>query len=191
MKLIRLLAGIFVGAALLSASAYTQAAAVVGGAITVASDGDVIAKYIGNSASFSNDLYLDSPANGLGIIFNNQTSPIGSTVNLGFFTAGTELIFRLYVNQTGNNFFSGLASRNPDGKAHARVTNDYSPTETLVEFEDLFGTPEGDDGFNDLRFTFTNVQTAAVPEPATLAMWTGMLGVVCVFRKRRANVSRN
>ena len=98
--------------------------------VIVASDSEVVATYQGNSASFSNDLYLLQDAFGnpgddgdLGnhrFLFNNQTSPVGSQVTVGSFTAGTELIFRLYVNNTQLAYFTGPASRNPDGLPHAR-----------------------------------------------------------------------
>lgn len=182
---------LFVGIAL-AACTFRPACAsiVVGGSLFVASDGDVIATYQGVSPGtvYSNDLYLDSPANALGILFNNKTSTVGDTVNLGTFTAGRELIFRLHVNDTGDDFFTGPGSRNPDGLPHARVNDMFSPTETLVEFEDLFGTPEGDEGFNDLFFSFTNLtlEPAPVPEPSMMAVF-GVLAVIGGFWYRKSS----
>jgi len=154
----------------------------------------VVATYQGNSASFSNDLFL--MLDGLGnpgddgnlsndlFIFNNHTSAVGSMVNLGLFAPGTELMFRLFVHDTGYNYYSGPASRNPDGKAHARVQNAWLPGTTLVSFEDLFGTPEGVNGYNDLSFSFTN--TGTVPEPSTLALLgVGVMGLVTGLRRKR------
>jgi hypothetical protein len=149
--------------------------------VVVAGNNPVIATYLGNSASYSNDLYLSLTVSGPGLdgpvfdqfIFNNQTSAINSTFNLGSFLPGTELIFRLHVNNTGYDYFSGLASRNPDGLAHARVQANWQPGETLVSFEDLFGTPEGANGYNDLSFSFTNTTTRSVdpvPEPASMVL---------------------
>ena len=123
----------------------------------------VVATYQGNSATYSNDLYLErnasgapgldgNPANDL-FIFNNHANSVGDTLDLGNFAGGVELVFRLHVNNTGNNFFSGDASRNADGLAHARVQADFAPNATLVSFEDLLGTPEGVNGFNDLSFS--------------------------------------
>jgi hypothetical protein len=140
----------------------TLAVPIVGARIIVATDGNVIVTYRGHTGSYSNDLYLDSPAGAFpGIIFNNRASTVGSMVDLGTFTAGMELVFRLHVNDTEVDFFTGDALRNPDGKPHARVDDAFSPTETLVEFEDLFGTPEFPGGFNDLGFFFTNVRATA------------------------------
>ena len=154
--------------------------------VIVTSTNDIIATYQGNSAAFSNDLYLDDPVNGLGIIFNNHASLVGSTVNLGAFAVGTTLIFRLHVNDTGDDFYTGAASRNPDGLAHARVQSGWMPNETLISFEDLFGTPEGVNGFNDLSFSFTNVAgVPAIPEPETYAMLVAGLGLLGFAARRR------
>jgi hypothetical protein len=154
------------GGLILLAPGMTLSVPIVGARIIVATDGHVIVTYRGQTGSFSNDLYLDSPAGAFpGMIFNNLTSTVGSRVDLGAFTAGTELLFRLHSNDraTGRefDFLTGDAIRNPDGKSHARIDEAFSPTETLVEFEDLFGTPEFPGGFNDLRFSFINVRATA------------------------------
>ena len=104
------------GLALTFSIAQPAAAAIIGGSVIVQNTGEVVATYRGNSAQFSNDLYLDSPDGFFrtSIIFNNHASPIGSSVSLGSFTAGTELIFHLHVNDTGNDWFTGPAARNDD-----------------------------------------------------------------------------
>ena len=86
----------------LSTSAFAHPIASVGteGLAVIASGGAVVATYEGNSAGYSNDLLLGLFS--LDVIFNNHASSVGSTVNLGSFTAGTELIFRLRVNNTGD-----------------------------------------------------------------------------------------
>jgi PEP-CTERM motif len=155
----------------------------------------IVATYQGNSATFTNLLYL--MVNGAGqpgddgntandvFIFNNQTSPVGSTFNLGSFAIGTELQFRLFVTNTSNNFFSGPASRNPDGSPHARVQNAWQSGTTLVSFEDLFMGPFN---YNDLSFSFTNTSATPgdpVPEPTSLLLLgTGLLGLVVRYRMR-------
>ena len=160
-----------------------------GAPIVVAADGNVVATYFGTTASYNSDLYLFSPSGAFtSIIFNNHGSTVGSIVDLGFFAAGTELIFRLHVNTTGLDFFSGDPSRNSDGLAHARVNDEFSSTQTLVEFEDLFGTPEGSLGFNDLRFGFTNVRSTppvGVPDAgSTMALLSlSTLGIVGFMRR--------
>lgn len=147
----------------------------------IASGGEVIAKYEGNSAGYSNDLYL-----GLEFIFNNHATPVGESLSLGTFAAGTELIFRLHVNNTGEDWYTGPGSRNADGLAHARVQENWAPNTTLVSFEDLVGTPEGDWGFNDLSFSFTNTRAAAsVPESSPFILMMLGLGLLTFARRNK------
>lgn len=161
----------------------------------VAGGGNVTATYLGSTAAFTNLLYFmpdNNRANDV-LLFNNQTSPVNSTFNLGTFAAGTPLNFRLFVTNTGTNFFSGLASLNPDSVAHARVQANYLvPGTTLVSFEDLFGGPYE---YNDLSFSFTNTTNAtlpstAVPEPFTVV--GTLIGGAAAFRikKRLKNTNK-
>ena len=147
---------------------------VEGAPIIVATDGDVMAQYLGTTTAFNSDLYLVSPAGAyVPVIFNNYDSPIGLLVDLGSFTAGTELIFKLHVNTTGDDFYSGDPSRNPDNKAHARVDDAFSVVQTLVEFEDQLGAPEGSQGFNDLKFAFSNVRSTLPQLPPPIGVPDG------------------
>ncbi|HTF98918.1 MAG TPA: PEP-CTERM sorting domain-containing protein [Cellvibrio sp.] len=180
MKLFTKLAS-FAAASLLSVSAFAFPIANPGteGLAVVASGGEVVAKYEGNSAAYSNDLLLN-----LVFIFNNHATTVGDSMSLGNFAAGTELVFQLRVNNTGDNWYTGNASRNADGLFHARVQENWQPGVTLVSFEDLWGNPEGVNGFNDLSFSFTNTQTSSVPEPsAMLLMLLGLAGLVATRRK--------
>ncbi|MBL8501504.1 MAG: FxDxF family PEP-CTERM protein [Nitrosomonas sp.] len=167
------------GAISMSAQAFPIAAPGTEGLKVFATGGEIKATYEGNSASFSNDLYLGST-----FIFNNHATPVGTEVSLGFFAAGTELIFNLHVNNTGDDFFTGPGSRNLDGYEHARVESNWLPGTTLVSFEDLSGGPFD---YNDLSFSFTNT-VAAVPEPETYAMLLAGLGLLG-FMIRRKKVS--
>lgn len=131
--------------------------------VTVTSADTIIAAYQGNSAVYSNDLYLMLDSLGIpgndGIlsndrfIFNNHESTVGSMVSLGTFPIGTELEFRLHVRDTGTDFYTGAATRNPDSSCHARVQGDWTPGVSLVSFEDLLGGPFE---YNDLSFSFTH-----------------------------------
>lgn len=157
--------------------------------VVVSSTSDVIATYEGNSAAYSNDLYLEN--GGFGFVFNNHLSAVGSTVNLGSFPIGTELIFRLHVNNTGYDYYSGPSSRNPDGHEHARVEADWAPNTTLVSFEDLYNGPFD---YNDLSFSFTSTKsgpaggtTNTVPEIMSTSLWLGIMafGSMVAARRRR------
>ena len=179
-----------VAALCVGTSAYAQPIATPGteGFLVIAGANEVIAKDEGNSASFSNNLYLQNTGE---FIFNHHTSPVGSTKSLGTFAPGTELIFRLEVTNTGNNFFTGPGSRNPDGQPHARVQSDWlTPGTTLVSFEDLFNGPFV---YNDLSFSFTNTvgSPSGVPEPSTWVMLIAGFGLVArLMRRRRAAGAR-
>jgi hypothetical protein len=165
--------------------------------VLVAGTDPVVATYQGNSADYSDDLYL--MLDGLGqpgddgnlsndmFVFNNHSSTVGSMLTLGSFTPGTELMFRMLVHDTGYNYYSGPSSRNPDGDPHARVQDEWVPGSTLVSFEDLYGTPEGVNGYNDLSFSFTNTRSSTVPEPSTLMLLgVGVVGLVTGARRKRS-----
>ena len=56
-------------------------------------------------------------------------------MNLGAFAAGTELVFRLLVQQTGDLFYTGPGIRNLDGIVHAMIQE--AAGQVIVGFEDL------------------------------------------------------
>ena len=165
----------------------------------VATGGDVVVTFVSNEAGFTSELFLDGDfGDQLGAIFNNFSTPIGTMVNLGSFAAGTELVFKLLVQQTGDLFFTGDGSRNLDGLAHALLQDTGNVVQ--VGFEDLFGG--GDRDFNDLVFAFTNVTPvdttsgsagtgdattgpATVDEPGTLLMLGSGLAMLAFVMRRR------
>lgn len=159
-----------------------RAALLHGGSVIVETDGEVVATFQGHSAGFTNQLFLDSPTNDLGLLFTNQTTTVGTQVNLGSFAAGTELVFRMNVTDDGSNFFTGPASRNPDNITHAFVDDGLIPDETYVAFEDILGG--GDLNFNDLTFSLTNTRIESiVPEPGALVL-CGLGGVFAAMWRR-------
>jgi hypothetical protein len=174
----------------------------------IATGGDVVVTFVSNGAAMASELWLDGDAGDeLGAIFNNWTTAIGTSMNLGSFAEGTELVFKLLVEQTGDVFYTGPAARNPDGLVHAVLES--ATGKVLVGFEDLFGG--GDLDYDDLVFAFTNVtptdssattggagttggggEGTTVPvsadEPGTLVMLGGGLSMLVFAMKRRRAV---
>jgi hypothetical protein len=155
---------------------FAHATGVLGGNLIVQNDGEVSITFAGSSAEYTSTLYFGQTA-----LFSTN-SVAGSTLSLGSFTAGTELGFRLEVQNTGMAFFTGTGENNIDGIAHAMVEN-LGEGSTRVGFEDLLGG--GDRDYNDLVFEFTNTTTqegqgklVSNPEPATIILFgSGLLGL--------------
>jgi len=162
---------------------------ILGGSLLVVGDGHVRAGFLGSDAGYFNTLYLDSASDwGTDEIFNKYSPVDGSLVDLGEFTVGTELVFRLDVQNTQLSFFTGVGTRNPDGLAHAFATTSLVDGEylTWVGFEDLYGG--GDLDYNDFKFVLTNVvDPVAAPEPASLALLgIGLAGLGFARRNKSA-----
>jgi hypothetical protein len=161
---------------------------VLGGTMIVATDANVTATYMGSDAGYINSLFLHAPGADARFLFS-KGSPVGSTIDLGWFAAGTELTFRLEVWNTGQQFFTGAGSVNPDGLAHALAVTTFDAELRLfvteVGFEDLFGG--GDRDYNDFMFRLTNVYDPppAIPEPGTLALLGLGLAGIGVLRRRK------
>jgi len=194
--------GLALTLALLATSALPQRAAALPIALWnfdesfAISDTDrMIATYEGTGAGYSNDLFLmrDSFGNVADdgdltndlFLFNNHLSDVGSTFEIDNVTPGAELLFRLFVRDTGLNFYSGIGSRNPDGMTHALIQREWKPGTALVSFEDLYGLPEERHGFNDLSFSFRNTQHMEIPEPHTASLLLiGALGLIALRRPK-------
>ena len=139
-------------AGLLVIPSLVQATGILGGNLIVQNEGSVTVTFGGSEAGYTSTLYLG----GTDTAIFSTNSLAGSTFSLGDFTAGTELSFRLEVQNTGNVFFTGAGANNIDGIAHAMVESVSSGT-LQVGFEDLLGG--GDKDYNDLLFLFSNTTT--------------------------------
>lgn len=124
-------------------------AAVVGGQLYT-SGGTVTVTFQGSSAGFTSHLYLFEPLTTPQYLLATS-DPLGTTATVGPFAPGTELVFGIIVQNTGDTFRMGPGSRNPDAIEHAGV--DYlGPNLADVGFEDILGG--GDLDYNDLTFRF-------------------------------------
>ena len=139
-------------AGLLVIPSLAQATGILGGSLIVQNTGEVTVTFGGSNAEYTSTLYLAGAETG---IFSTNALA-GSTSSLGNFMAGTELSFRLEVQNTGNVFFTGAGVNNIDGIAHAIIES--VGTDTLrVGFEDLL--EGGDRDYDDLVFFFSNTTT--------------------------------
>lgn len=141
-------------------AAPAKAQAVIGGQL-FATGGTVDIVVQSGTAGWSSRLFLLQPDGTRNNIALN--TEVGKHVTAGPFPAGRELVFGITVLNGGPTFFMGPASRNPDGIAHAGVTETGVRT-FLVGFEDKFGG--GDRDYDDNVFQFTGNLAPNRPPPA-------------------------
>ncbi len=168
---------------LLVLPSFAHAAGTLGGQIFVKESGTVAVTFAGSSASYTSTLFLQ----GYGELFSSNVAS-GTTIELGGFQAGQVLTFSIFVQNTGQTYYTGSGDLNADGVAHASVEN--TGVGTSVGFEDLYGG--GDQDYNDVMFSFsnTNTETKLVqnPEPGTILLFgSGLLGLgAWRLRKKQA-----
>jgi hypothetical protein len=153
----------------------------------VAAGGDIVMRFEGTSANYQSLISVNNvEVNGQSLFFPNFTTPIGSTIDLGSFTAGMSLDITLHVITPGasNIWHTGAASLNLDNVIHANVIYDYNGEigRVFVGFEDQFGG--GDLDYNDHMFSFTGVVTT-VPEPGTYSLMMAGLGALAFLARHR------
>jgi hypothetical protein len=149
-----------------------------------ASGGDIVATYYHGISSGDHDvLYLNGTE-----IFDNKVNSPGNTVDLGAIPTGTVLDFTMEDFTTGKIWNMGSGIGNSDGDVHAYVVDNF-PTagNTYIGWEDrTTGEMYSDFNYNDLTFTFSNIEITPTPEPSTLALSAmGGLGGLLLFRRRK------
>ena len=153
----RVQAALIAVAAALVIAAPAEAQAVTGGQL-FATGGTVDIVVQPGTAWFTSQLFLLGPDGTPNNIALN--TEVGKHVTIGPFPAGRELVFGITLLNDGPTFFTGPASRNPDGIAHADVTETGVRT-FLVGFEDVFDG--GDRDYDDNIFQFTGNLTPNRP----------------------------
>lgn len=184
----RLLAGGAVAAGLLALSTSATAAPVIGAQLYWAG-GDITVTVQPATAGFVSELTLYSAAPDIFIALNTD---VGTTVTLAAATIdashdiGDELIFGIFVRNTGQTFLMGPGSRNADGLIHNGI-EDLGGGVLRVGFEDILGGPPGSDrDFDDNVFDFRGgVRAGTVAEPGSLALvGLALVGAGWVSRRR-------
>ena len=162
------------------------------GQTLLASGGDVTLTFLGPTTAIFHDIvFVASPPNGLGFIFDNHGAAKGTTYDLGSFAAGTEIEFALAVFNTGNTWYSGDGSRNADGQVHAYMLNNYEglANTTYVGFEDLAANAPADWNYVDDIFAVSGAN-AQVPEVASTASLLGFsLCSLMIYQRRCRNIA--
>jgi hypothetical protein len=121
-----------------------------GGEVFVLGEMEISATFYGGSANYVSDLSLYSPTSVP--IGTTGVTPYGHSVVLGTFTKGEKLVFKLYVHETADTWYSGSDIENSDGHIHARILQ-AEPGLWYGGFEDL--TNIGDSDFNDICFSIS------------------------------------
>ncbi len=160
-----------------------------GYSFTAANSGSIVAYFVDAEAGYTSTLSLF--VNGVEVgssVLNNQTSSYGDSISFDNINAGDELILRLNVLNTSNQWYSDT-SLNSDG-AHHIYSYNYNgdsilPAGTYIGFEDLING--GDWDYNDATFLLTNTSVTSVPVPAAAWLFgSGLLGLAGIARRRLA-----
>jgi hypothetical protein len=96
-------------------------------------------------ADFTDEIRLARPVSRF-IATNRYTGP---PIDIFSYRVGEELVFSIFVRETGQTFYSGPGSNNPDGLVHARV-DCLGNGRARISFEDTFGG--GDRDYDDAVF---------------------------------------
>lgn len=171
---------------------------------TATNSGDVLAYFYGSDAGYQETLGLFVNGVQLGSwSLNDKTSTYGQSVDFGYVTAGTNLVFAIDVANTNTIIYS-TPSLNSDGDNHTYATSFSAQTKngvtipagTYIGFEDELA-PKSDFNYTDEQFVLANTTASVLstppvsltPEPSSLISIA--IGLACVafgsFGRRRKN----
>lgn len=175
---------------------------------TAMNTGDVIAYAAGpfpTGAAFTNEIGMLVNGVSTGIFgLNNQTTPVGTPLDLGHVNAGDTIVFDMHNLIPGlGDVYSNPSLNGPYdfGTPGPGVNHVYStpytatspilpgvPPGIYVAFEDLPATNPPDYNYQDETFVFTNVAetTSAAPLPGVVPSGLVLLGGLIVGKKLRS-----
>jgi hypothetical protein len=139
------------------------------GETMISTGGDLELEILPVDAAFTSEIRLVLPSGTFPIATSHE---VGRVVCLEPAPAGVELIFEIFVQETGQTFRTGPGERNPDGLAHATVVP-LGPSTWTVGFEDLAGG--GDFDFNDVLFQVRPHESVCIVQLTSSAEVLGML----------------
>ena len=109
-------------------------------------------KVLESESAFTSEIWLFAPSRKLLATDEDE----GVVARIGRIAPAVELVFGIKVLDTGDTFYTGPAERNPDGRAHALVSDNGDGSYNVkVGFEDI--PDEADDDFNDVLFKVSGV----------------------------------
>ena len=130
----------------------------------VSTGGDILVQIMPSLANFTSELHLFYPERRY-LTTNRDTR---GAINLGNFPLGSELIFGIFVRDTGNIFMMGPGDRNPDGIPHASVQI-IRPGVAIVKFKDVWGEQNEDIDNSMIKFEKAIADVAKpLAQPATV-----------------------
>lgn len=109
---------------------------------------------LGRDTRTANDLKLG----------NTRATPVDTKINLDVYPMNSPLEFKIYVHPTKHSFYTGPATSNVDGVAHALVQDAWIPWTTLVSFEDDHKNDLATFAYDDLSVSVSYTSTSKVTD---------------------------